>query len=246
MVQVEHTSLLDRHQHSNITLDFKHSRLSGTIGYSIFMPGHHILKLGCMPSGSSYLTEDTQPSIHSVILNEGNCNHFQLFHTEIRTMRTLCLGIQHPILISLYCRICCYPVCGLHFFSYLKHAHSQHSNFSHKKFQKSLKQREGGKEWDKKTWLELLRTAAERAQKLLILVNHTPRASTMELKIHFVCNVCICASCSCRLMENIESIFSRIITCPDSLVLKVRQNASVNSLPPEQKVCPATADCHVS
>lgn len=52
MVRVEHTSLLDRHQHSNIALDFRHSRLSGTIGYSIFMPGHHVLKLGCMPSGS--------------------------------------------------------------------------------------------------------------------------------------------------------------------------------------------------
>lgn len=33
MVQVEHTSFLDRHQHSNIALDFRHSRLSGTIGY---------------------------------------------------------------------------------------------------------------------------------------------------------------------------------------------------------------------
>lgn len=109
MVQVEHTSLLDRHQHSNIALDFRHSRLSGTKGYPIFMPGHHVLKLGCVPSGSQYLTEDTQPPIHSVILNEGNCNHFQLFHTEIRTMRTLRLGIRHPILISLYCGICCYP-----------------------------------------------------------------------------------------------------------------------------------------
>lgn len=137
MVQVEHTSLLDRHQHSNITLDFKHSRLSGTIGYSIFMPGHHILKLGCMPSGSSHLTEDTQPSIHSVILNEGNCNHFQLFHTEIRTMRTLCLGIQHPILISLYCGICCYPqFADFSFFFFLAWAmHTAGIVTSHNEFQ---------------------------------------------------------------------------------------------------------------
>lgn len=109
MVQVEHTSLLDRYQCSNIALDFRRSRLSGTKGYPIFMPGHHALKLGCVPSGSHYLTENIQPSIHSVILNEGNCNRFQLFHTEIRTMRTLRLGIQHPILISLHCGICCYP-----------------------------------------------------------------------------------------------------------------------------------------
>lgn len=109
MVQVEHTSLLDRHQYSNIALDFRHLRFSGTKGYPIFTLGHHVPKLGHMPSGSQYLTEDMQPSIHSLILNERNCNHFQLFHTEMRTMRTLSLGIQHPILISLYCGICCYP-----------------------------------------------------------------------------------------------------------------------------------------
>lgn len=149
MVRVEHTSLLDRHQYSNRALDFRHSRLSGTKGYPIFMPGHHVLKLGLMPSGSQYLTEDIQPLIHSATLNEGNCNHFQLFHTEIRTMGTLRLGIQHPILISLYCTIGCYPqFVDFIFFPHVQYAHSQHSNFSHSKVQKSIDQRGVGK-WHK-------------------------------------------------------------------------------------------------
>lgn len=142
MLQVEHTSLLDRHQYSNTALDFRHSGFSGTKGYPIFMPGHHVLKLGHMPLGSQYLTKDMLPSIHSVILNEGNCNHFQLFHTEIRTMRTLSLGIQHPILITLYCGICCYPQFVdfiSFFFSHLQYVHSQHKNISHNKVQKSIK-----------------------------------------------------------------------------------------------------------
>lgn len=141
-------------------------------------------------------------------------------------------------------------VCGLHFFSYLEHAHSQHNNSSHNKFQMSLKQREGEEKWHKKTWLELLRTAPERAQMLLDTCILTPRTSNVELKIHF-CWQCVHM---CKLLlqthwehwRNIlqDNCLSRL-TYPGSLVLKVRQNASVNSSPPEQKVCPATADCHV-
>lgn len=113
-------------------------------------------------------------------------------------------------------------VCGLHFFFFLEHAHSQHSNFSHNKFQKSLKHREGGEEWHKKTWLELLRTAAERAQMLLTPATLPPEPATWSSKSTFVCNVCVCVSCFCRLMENTENIFSRITAYPDPLVLKVR------------------------
>lgn len=146
MVQVEHTSLLDRHQYSNRALDFRHSSLSGTKGYPICMPGHHVLKLGLMPSGSQYLPEDIQPLIHSATPNEGNCNHFQLFHTEIRTMGTLRLGIQHPILISLCDAIGCYPqLVDFIFLPHVQNAHSQHRNFSHGKVQKSIKQRGVGK-----------------------------------------------------------------------------------------------------
>lgn len=82
-------------------------------------------------------------------------------------------------------------VCGLHFFSYLEHAFSQHSNFSQNKVQKSLKQREGGKEWHKKPWLEFLRTATERAQMLLIPAPLPPEPATRSSKFTSpACTVC--------------------------------------------------------
>ena len=89
-------------------------------------------------------------------------------------------------------------VCGLHFFSHLQYAHSQHSNFSHNKVQKSIKQREVCKEWQKKIWLELFRTQAERA---LIPASLAPTASNMEFKIHF-CHL-RCAHV-CKLLSQIR------------------------------------------
>lgn len=142
MVQVEHTSLLDRHQYSNIALDFRHSRFSGTKGCPIFMPGHHVLKLGRMPSGSQYLTQDTQPSIQSVILNEGNCNCFQLFHTEIRTMRTASWHTTSYFDFTVLWDLLLSTVCGLPIFFLTCSMHTA-SNFSHNKVQESIKQREG-------------------------------------------------------------------------------------------------------
>jgi len=85
-------------------------------------------------------------------------------------------------------------VCGLHFFfSHLQYTHSQHSNFSHNKVQKSIEQREVGKEWHRKTWLELFRTEPERAEMLLIPASLSPTVSNTEFKIpfsHLMLSVC--------------------------------------------------------
>lgn len=60
------------------------------------------------------------------------------------------------------------------------------------------------------------------AQMLLVPASLPPEPATQSSKFTSACTVCVCVSCSCRLMENTERIFSRINAYPASSVLKDR------------------------
>lgn len=61
------------------------------------------------------------------------------------------------------------------------------------------------------------------AQMLPVPASLPPEPATQSSKFTSpACTVCVCVSCSCRLMENTERIFSRITAYPASSVLKDR------------------------
>lgn len=155
MVQVEHTSLLDRHQYSNIALDFRHSDSVGqkaTLLHSRTSRPEirtHAIRQSISHQRDSALDTFSYAKwrklypLPAIPYRDKDHENSVSWHTTSYFDFT----VSWDLLLS--------TVCGLHFFSHSQYAHSQHSNFSHNKVEKSVKQWESHKEQHKKTWLEL-------------------------------------------------------------------------------------------
>lgn len=200
MVQVEHTSLLDRHQYSNIALDFRHSDSAGqkaTLLHSRTSRPEirtHAIRQSISHQRDSALDTFSYAKWRKLyplpVIPYRDKDHENSVSWHATSYFDF--TVSWDLLLS--------TVCGLHFFSHLQYAHSQHSNFSHNKVQKSVTQRESRKEQHKKTQLELFQDR-NRAQMLLIPASLAPTVSNTKFQVHFSH---LCCAHVCKLFSRIH------------------------------------------